>query len=1148
MEIITEEYEYCAFVSYRHLDQDRKWAKWLLDRIERFRTPRALRKRNLPARLGKVFRDEDEIPASSDLSHQIRDALRKSEYLIVVCSPETPLSRWVCEEIRQFHALGRSDKIIALLIDGEPETSFPAPLTQLPLEIVAGEVTSWQDEAREPIAANVLPRTDISRKELERNEFLRIAACLLGVKYDDLKQRDEERRRTRMWYVIAASLAGALVASGLSALAVQQRNIAVTQRAEARKQLRTAQISQSRFLLEKAETTLEAGSPNSAIRIALAGLPSAKDAPGDRPLVSELYDFLPEAYDRQHDIALLDEHSDIVNAVAYSPDGLRLVSASTDETAILRESATGIPYARLTGHADMVTQVSFSPDSSTVLTASHDGTARLWDSNTGEMQAILKGHTGAVNKAVFSPDGLHCLTVSEDGSVRIWNAENGSQIGTISFPDNGVFDAAFAGDGSEVVTASGSGEGERWTLEGERISIFSVGLKQIDKVVFSPNGQSMLTLVLGSRALIWRTDKMNLPKLLKEEMPESWFAGFSADGKLLTITTTQEKAGIWNTETGELVAMLPGKFGKIRHAVFNRAGTRLATGSSDNRVRIFDAGSGDLLATFSEHTDSVWNVAFSPDGKRVASASDDETVRLWRTETGNFSARVIPHASEKLFAAFDTRTDALVVARDSGGIELRSAETGALLREPKPVEQGIVALKKGPYGLRLISRPLNGVLSVFDGVEGSKLATIEAGDAEIYESDISFNHDATQMALATDRRVRIWDLDTGELASDLPRHETQVYSARFSPDGTQLVTTTEGGTVRLWDLDPVTEVRSYDGHEEYVHEAVFHPDGDRFVTWSNENSVWFWNTDNAEPVSVFRTTSTLRNVEFSPDGTLLAMGNSIFRTPDGDDNPEYTRVRLKGGEDVTRVKFLFDGKYIIGDIAGESKSAARIWNASSGETVAGLRGYEFRKRGNDLHFVNLHSFDISRNNKKILTVSDQFNFQKRTYSVLIWDTARLLRTYDFILLSDARRFRDLSDAEMRWTYQEPETTENGANDPSWEDARDKELIALHFARPVLLDAVSEWIDKSLMAEEHFRFALLSALGPLAGVQGGPEEPNHAQALKHFAIASGLFQAEGRNRLAAATRKRQAAVARNMPDADVARTWLRARKWLSDHGR
>jgi len=84
---------YDAFISYRHVERDRKWAEWLIEALERYRVPKALQERGVPPHLRKIFRDEDEVPASPDLNDQIKQALTASRFLIVVCSPYTPRSK-----------------------------------------------------------------------------------------------------------------------------------------------------------------------------------------------------------------------------------------------------------------------------------------------------------------------------------------------------------------------------------------------------------------------------------------------------------------------------------------------------------------------------------------------------------------------------------------------------------------------------------------------------------------------------------------------------------------------------------------------------------------------------------------------------------------------------------------------------------------------------------------------------------------------------------------------------------------------------------------------------------------------------------------------------------------------------------------------
>jgi hypothetical protein len=209
---------YAAFISYRHRPRDRQWALRIMAALETYRTPKPLLAEAFPARIGLLFRDEDEIPASNDLSDQIKDALGRSDNLIVVCSPDTPGSRWVRREIELFQEIGKGDRIFPLLIAGEPEESFPPELLRR---------RKWRDlpdggrqetsEEIEPNAADVRPRKDESRARTERRGLLRLAAALLGCRFDDLARRDEERRKARLRKQLGAA-ATLLAVAGIGGL------------------------------------------------------------------------------------------------------------------------------------------------------------------------------------------------------------------------------------------------------------------------------------------------------------------------------------------------------------------------------------------------------------------------------------------------------------------------------------------------------------------------------------------------------------------------------------------------------------------------------------------------------------------------------------------------------------------------------------------------------------------------------------------------------------------------------------------------------------------------------------------------------------------------------------------------------------------
>jgi tetratricopeptide (TPR) repeat protein len=213
-------YRYWAFISYSN--KDKSWARWLHRAIETYGIPARLISHPTPAgepapkRLQPLFHDRVELPASSDLGTQIEDALRASRYLIVICSPHAAQSKWVNKEIETFRHLDRPGRVLAVIVDGEPNTGderecFPTSLRQA-----------------EPIAADARRSADG-----KVNAKLKLLAGMLGVGFDALKQRDTQRRIRRLQYAIVLALVLALGFASLALYADRQRDKAVRARREA---------------------------------------------------------------------------------------------------------------------------------------------------------------------------------------------------------------------------------------------------------------------------------------------------------------------------------------------------------------------------------------------------------------------------------------------------------------------------------------------------------------------------------------------------------------------------------------------------------------------------------------------------------------------------------------------------------------------------------------------------------------------------------------------------------------------------------------------------------------------------------------------------------------------------------------------------
>ena len=240
---VSVQSKYRAFISYSHRDE--AWATWLHKALETYRVPKRLVGQTtgagtIPGRLAPVFRDRDELPSATNLGDVLTEALRSSANLIVICSPAAARSQWVNEEILGFKRLGRADRIFCLIVDGEPwasddpsradEECFPRSL-----RLKLGDNNQLSDLRAEPIAADVRPQGDG-----RTNAKLKLISGLLGVGFDDLKQREQHRRHRRMAAVATAASIGMLVASGLAAFAFLARAEADRQRMRAEAETRKA--------------------------------------------------------------------------------------------------------------------------------------------------------------------------------------------------------------------------------------------------------------------------------------------------------------------------------------------------------------------------------------------------------------------------------------------------------------------------------------------------------------------------------------------------------------------------------------------------------------------------------------------------------------------------------------------------------------------------------------------------------------------------------------------------------------------------------------------------------------------------------------------------------------------------------------------
>lgn len=277
---------YDAFISYRHIEPDKYVAEELHRQLETFKVPAKIRKNSKKKRISRIFRDKEELPITDNLEEPILQALKNSEYLIVICSKKLNESVWCKKEIQSFIKLHGQEKVMAVLADGEPGESFPPELLYREKCILAenGE-TKIIKEAIEPLAADVRGK---DKKEIKKNikeEMLRILAPMLECGYDDLRQRHRERKVRRILTTAFCITGIGLLIGTISTIMALQIH---SQKNEIDRLYWETLKANAVMTSENALDKLEEGDRMEAIRMARELLPDNLQNQ-DKPFMAEVY-------------------------------------------------------------------------------------------------------------------------------------------------------------------------------------------------------------------------------------------------------------------------------------------------------------------------------------------------------------------------------------------------------------------------------------------------------------------------------------------------------------------------------------------------------------------------------------------------------------------------------------------------------------------------------------------------------------------------------------------------------------------------------------------------------------------------------------------------------------------------------------------
>ena len=311
----------------------------------------------------------------------------------------------------------------------------------------------------------------------------------------------------------------------------------------------------------------------------------------------------------------LEGHSDEIMSVAFSPDGQRILTASWDGTAKLWEAAKGEEVLTLNRHGNEITaalssqtakgrsarvfSAAFSPDGRRIVTGSTEGTAKVWEAASGRELLTLKGHNDWVLWAAFSPDGQRIVTASEDQTAKVWDAASGTNLLTLRGHANEITSVAFSPDGQRIVTGSTDETARVWdAASGKQLHKLTGHSDGVWPVAFSPDGQR---IVIGSRdttATVWETASGTRLLTLKGHSGTVDSVAFSPNGQRIVTGSDDGTAKLWEAATGRELLILKGHKGGVTSMAFSPDGQRIVSGSRDHTALVWQAARPEQLAAW----------------------------------------------------------------------------------------------------------------------------------------------------------------------------------------------------------------------------------------------------------------------------------------------------------------------------------------------------------------------------------------------------------------------------------------------------------------------------------------------------------------------------------------------------------------------